>query len=305
MRFPELHNYLSRLKHGEPGDSRLWTDRAGRVQGQFFNCALTSLFQPVRALDGELLAFDAHAHSYSQEDRGLSVWRLLNSAASDDESIELDRLCRMLHVLNFFRQTDDDASALLIGVHERLLAAVNSNHGAVFRHILDGLGLPVGRVLLQLPQASAERNWAIGFVVDNYRRNGFRIATHARDVAEAGRQLEQLRPEMVRIDSHASGNIEQLAHLIEHASALHVRLLFSRVDVKADLLRIIEALSLSSTGTGEHLWIQGAHAGAPEPALPASVLSSALSAPAPAKPARSESSLASQLRDRKVASSFA
>ena len=301
MRFPELHNYLSRLQHGEPGDSRLWTDRTGRVQGQFFNCALTSLFQPVRTLGGKLLAFDAHAHSYSQEDRGLSVWRLLNSAASDDESIELDRLCRMLHVLNFFRQVEDDASALLIGVHARLLAAVNSNHGAVFRHILDGLGLPVERVLLQLPQASAGRNWAIGFVVDNYRRNGFRIATHARDTVEAGRQLEQLRPALVRIDSHAAGNIEQLAHLIEHASALHVRLLFSRVDAEADLLRIIDAVALSGAGIGDHLWIQGAHAGAPEPLLSAF----GLSASALAAPARSESSLRFQLRDRKAASSFA
>ncbi len=304
MRYPELQQYLSRLKHGAPGDTRLWTDNAGRVQGQFFNCALTSLFQPVRSLDGEVLGFDAHAHSYSQEDRGLSVWRLLNNAASDDESIELDRLCRMLHVLNFYRQIDDDDSTLMIGVHQRLLAAVHSNHGAVFRHILDGLGLPVGRVLLQLPQASADRHWAIGFVVDNYRRNGFRIATHARDIVEAGRQLEQLRPELLRIDSHATGTVEQLADLIEHASALHVRLLLSRVDAEADVLRIIDALVLSGAGNGDHLWIQGAQAGAPEPTLTLPAMA-ATGAAAPAQSASSPAFPAYPLRDKNAASSFA
>lgn len=305
MRYPELQQYLSRLKHGAPGDTRLWTDNAGRVQGQFFNCALTSLFQPVRSLDGEVLGFDAHAHSYSQEDRGLSVWRLLNNAASDDESIELDRLCRMLHVLNFYRQVDDDDSTLLIGVHERLLAAVHSNHGAVFRHILDGLGLPVGRVLLQLPQASADRHWAIGYVVDNYRRNGFRIATNARDIVEAGRQLEQLRPELLRIDSHATGTVEQLADLIEHASAQHVRLLLSRVDAEADVLRIIDALVLSGAGNGDHLWIQGAQAGAPEPTLTVPARSVASSAPQAAASAQPPSSPVYPLRDKNTASSFA
>ncbi len=267
MRYPLLHRYLSRLANGVSDDAKLWTDGHGRVQGQFFHCALTSVFQPVRDIGGEVRAFDAFAHSYLKQDSGLSVWRMLNNAASDDESVELDRLCRVIHVLNYFRQLGDVGQDLLIGVHERLLAAVSGNHGAVFRHILDALELPVGRILLQLPQAGADRQWAIGFVVDNYRRNGFRIATQATGVDEAARQLEQLRPDLIRLDIHAAGGVDQLAHLIEHAVSVGSTLLFSRVDEAGGLDGVIEALDASGTAAADGLWFTGLHAGEPEPWL--------------------------------------
>lgn len=267
MPYSTLDSYLSRLARDEASDAKLWMDSEGRIQGQFFNCALTSQFQPVLDLEGQVQGFDAHTHSYSKQDQGLSVWRLLNNAASDKESIELDRLCRILHVLNFFRQAGNEQGSLLIGVHERLLAAVSSNHGAVFRRILDGLELPVDRILLQLPQASPDRLWMIGFVVDNYRRNGFKIATHAASADEAARQLEQLRPDLIRIDVHAAGNVERLAYVIEHADALGSTLLFSRVDRESDLHDVAEALELSGTSLTDRLWTTGRFTGHPDASL--------------------------------------
>lgn len=116
-----FHDYLARLA-GPATDThnerKLWRDDEGRIQGKFFSCSLTSVFQPVRGIGGELFGFEAQAQSYAKQDRGLSVWRLLNNAASDNESIELDRLCRMLHVLNFFRQTPDPSASLMIDVHD-------------------------------------------------------------------------------------------------------------------------------------------------------------------------------------------
>ncbi len=262
-----LNDYLARLGRHESGDSKLWRDDDGRVQGQFFSCSLTSVFQPLRTLAGEVPAFDAQAQSYAKQDRGLSVWRLLNNAASDEESIELDRLSRMLHVLNFFRQAGDTPPSLLIDVHERLLAAVSGNHGAVFRRIVDGLQLPQQRIVLQLPQASARYQWAIGFVVDNYRRNGFRVATRAASVDEALRQLAQLRPDVIRIDAHAAGSPERVAALLDQAEALGVPLLFARVDAQEDLQKLRSAAALSRSGAGDRLWLQGALAGLPSPTL--------------------------------------
>lgn len=261
MHFSKLNAYLSRLPRSKIEFEKLWVDNDGRVQGQFFNCALTSQFQPVRTLEGYIRAFDAHAHSYSKEDTGLSVWRMLNNAASDDESIELDRLCRMLHVLNFFRQAEHFDDSLLIGVHERLLAAVSSNHGVVFRRILDGLELPIERILLQLPHVHPDRHWMIGFVIENYRRNGFRIATHASSANEAAEHLEQVRPDLIRIDSYAPGEAERLANVVEHADALDTTLLFARVDRESDLSVISTALELSGTTLTERLWVTGALAG--------------------------------------------
>lgn len=267
MRHPALHSYLSRLPQGSPGDARLWVAASGEVRGQFFNCSLASQFRPARDLGGEIRAFDASAHSSSAEDQGLLVWHMLNDAASDDESIELDRLCRMIHVLNFFRQVEDDDTALMMGVHERLLAAVSSNHGAVFGRILDALQLPRERILLQLPQAGADRQWLIGHVVDNYRRNGFRIATRAASADEALRQVMQLRPDLVRIDSGALEDAARLAELLAQAEARAVQLLFSGVDAEADLRLVDRALALADGAARSRIWTTSAAAGAPDAAL--------------------------------------
>lgn len=263
MPFTTLNAYLSRLPQGQREIDKLWMDDEGRVQGQFFNCSLTSQFQPVCSLEGRLCAFDARSHSYSKENSGLSVWRILNNAASDDESIELDRLCRILHVLNFFRQAEHFDGALLIGVHERLLAAVSSNHGAVFRRILDGLELPIDRILLQLPHANPNHHWLTGFVIENYRRNGFKVATRAASAIEAAQQLMQFQPDLIRVDSRASGDVQALSEVIEHADALGTTLLFASVDREHELRGVASALDVSGTILTDRLWFTGNLAGHP------------------------------------------
>lgn len=110
------------------------------------------MFQPLRACgSGQVFGHEAFIRSAADDQTGLSVWRLLEGAASDQESIELDRLCRMLHAVNFFRQPGAGAADLCLSVHERVLAAVSNNHGMVFRRVLESPGLPLRRIFLQLP----------------------------------------------------------------------------------------------------------------------------------------------------------
>ncbi len=265
-----FHDYLARLSGpttDERSDRKLWRDDEGRIQGPFFSCSLTSVFQPVRGLGGELFGFEAHAQSYAKQDRGLSVWRLLNNAASDTESIELDRLCRMLHVLNFFRQSPDPLTVLMIDVHERLLAAVTDNHGAVFRHIVDSLNLPAERIVLQLPLTGARYQWAMGCVIDSYRRHGFRVATRAANTAEALRQLRQLRPDVIRMDLHAASSDDDLAELLDQAQSSGVQLLLSRVDTSDDLHKLAQVIPSAGLGRRACPWLQGALTGEPLPSL--------------------------------------
>ena len=186
MSFPVLQDYLARLSGSASTTSSIWLDHAGCAQGRFFNCTLSSTFHPIRALQGGAVqAYEGLARSVAAQDQGLSLWRLLDHAASDDESVELDRLCRLLHAINFFRQAGDDGQDLYLNVHDRLLSAVSSNHGHAFRRILDALELPLPRVVLQLPAASPQQSWLLNYVADNYRRNGFRLAIN---VAAAGQR---------------------------------------------------------------------------------------------------------------------
>jgi hypothetical protein len=62
-------------------------------------------------------------------------------------------------------------------VHARLLAAVNNNHGVAYRRILAALELPHERIVLQLPVVTPNQRWLLNYVLDNYRRNGFRLGS--------------------------------------------------------------------------------------------------------------------------------
>ncbi len=192
---------------------------------------MSSAFQPVRQLEtGQVLAYEGLARSVSADDDGLSLWKLLDHAASDDESVELDRLCRMLHAINFFRQNESGDADLYLNVHDRLLSAVSSNHGHAFQRILDALGLPLGRVVLQLPQVNAQQGWLLNYVADNYRRNGFRFAVNVAGGREGLALLERVRPDVLKVDARALHDEAALVELLLRTASVGAQLVFKRLE---------------------------------------------------------------------------
>jgi EAL domain-containing protein (putative c-di-GMP-specific phosphodiesterase class I) len=253
MSFPILQKYLARLSDATGAASSIWLDHEGKAQGRFFNCTMTSAFQPIRQLDDSaVLGYEGLARSVSAQDQGLSLWKLLDHAASDDESIELDRLCRMLHSINFFRQAGDETD-LYLNVHDRLLSAVSSNHGHAFRRILDALELPLARVVLQLPAATPQQGWLLNYVSDNYRRNGFRFAVNVNSARDALGVLDRLRPDVFKLDAREVQDRDGLALLLQRCAAAEVALVFKRVETEQHLAAVREI----SAAAGVSVLVQG------------------------------------------------
>ena len=265
MPYPALNAYLARLSDpGSPG-STLWLNAEGQAEGRFFNSVLTSAFQPIVELrSGHIGAYEAVTRGVD-EDAGRSLWRMQGHAASDDESVELDRLCRMLHAINFFRQPAAEEADLFLSVHDRLLSAVSSNHGQAFRRILDALELPVERVVLQLPAVNPTQTWLLGYVTDNYRLNGFRMALHARSREQAAALLVQVRPSAIKVDASALGNDDAVAELLSLTHRHDAQLIVKRVQ-SAQALAQLERVSLAS---GLPLYAQGISARAQHMLSPA------------------------------------
>jgi EAL domain-containing protein (putative c-di-GMP-specific phosphodiesterase class I) len=263
MPFPALEDYLQRLSAPSTEPGSVWLNDEGQAEGRFFNCVLTSAFQPIRIIGAPGVAgFEGLARGVSPADAGLSVWRLLDHSAGDDESIALDRLCRMLHAINYFRQPEAAGADLYLSVHDRLLSAVSSNHGYAFQRILAALGLPREQIVLQLPAVSASRHWLLNYVADNYRRNGFRLALNVGTTAEAVEVIGQVRPAAVKIDARALSDAAGLESLLLLAQAQQSRLIVSRVESTASLLMLERA----GANTGVPVYFQGrkiepAHAG--------------------------------------------
>ena len=260
MPFTALHAYLAQLSNPARAGSSLWLNEQGQAEGQFFNCALTSAFQPICPVGGGAPdAYEAVVRNVAPGDAGLSLWRLLDHAASDDESIELDRLCRMLHAINFFRQPAAAEADLFLSVHNRLLSSVSSNHGYAFRRILDALELPTGQVVLQLPRVSPHQRWLLSYVTDNYKGNGFRMALTINSPSEAPELIARTRIAALKIDADAIGNDDALARLLALAAEHGTRLVVRRVETAQALVRL-EAVSAA---LGVPVFAQGAalHAG--------------------------------------------
>jgi EAL domain-containing protein (putative c-di-GMP-specific phosphodiesterase class I) len=258
MSFPALDDYIARLPRVPMPGHRIWLNAAHQAQGRYFNCTLTSVFQPLRALaSGRVLAHEAFIRSAADGQPGLSVWRLLEGAAGDEESIELDRLCRMLHAVNFFRQPGADAADLYLSVHERLLAAVSNNHGMVFRRVLESLGLPLRRIVLQLPQASSSHRFLLQYVADNYQRSGFRVALNVADAAEGLRMLQLMRPDAIKVDARALADAAAAHELAQACAGQGIDLVFKRIEKQAvaDALPGMRGLAMPVLVQGR-LWDQ-------------------------------------------------
>jgi EAL domain-containing protein (putative c-di-GMP-specific phosphodiesterase class I) len=231
MTYPLLDDYLARLPRAPGPERRIWLDEHGHAQGRYFHCTLTSVFQPLHALaSGEVVGHEAFIRSVAKDQPGLSVWKLLEGAASDAESIELDRLCRMLHAINFWRQPEAGNAQLYLSVHERLLAAVAGDHGVVYRRVLAGLGLPIARIVLQLPPVGTAPRFLVERVAANYRRNGFRIGLHAANAVEGLRLVEQMDFDALKLDAREIADVDAVEALAEACEARGITLVFRRVE---------------------------------------------------------------------------
>ena len=246
-----LEHYLDTLPRQPLADRQLWRDTRGQVQGQFFNCSLTSAFEPLVTLAGrEVVAHEGAIHTYAQDGVGLAAWKLFAMAADDATLVSLDRLSRLLHAINYFAA--DGAHKLVLNVHNRLLAAVADDHGSAFRRALQSLGLPLERFVIQVPASANDDLPLLLHVVGNYRRNGFAVSLQASDPAEAGALMAHAVPDWLKLDMRRTWTDRQLAGLRASAANAGVTLIGRRLQ---DALSV-ERLQAAGIGLG-----QGAFAG--------------------------------------------
>jgi EAL domain-containing protein (putative c-di-GMP-specific phosphodiesterase class I) len=238
MHTTALAQFLGTLPSAPTPDRQLRRDASGRVQGQFFHSSLTSLFEPVwqLAADGTLAlaGHEALMRTWTRDgDLGLNPWKLFSLASDDSTLVELDRLCRLVHTLNYFARTD--ARRLVVNVHGRLLAAVAADHGKAFHRAVVALGLSPEQFVIQVPSTANDDLGLLLFVVDNYRRNGFAVAVQASDPAEAGALLVHAKPAYLKLDARRDWVTRHVVSLAESARELGITLTLRRCERPSDL----------------------------------------------------------------------
>jgi len=257
MAYQPLKKTISHLPTASSINTNVWVADDGQAYGRYFNSSLTSAFQALRStLDLQVVGYQATARSYApgqQSESGLSLWRLLDHAASDDESVELDRLCRLLHAINFYRQPQAFGQDLYLHVHSRLLAAVQQNHGAAFRRILDTLELPHQHIALELPHNSSNQRWILNHVSANYQLNGFRIVVNVGDIAQGSELARHPNIAAIRLDGSSALDSDALASLCSVARETGTNIIIK----KLDNLQYYQTIEKVAQAEKQEIYVQG------------------------------------------------
>lgn len=203
----------------------------GRVVVHFANLRLESFFQPlVNTTTGTTFGHAASLHAISSSTLQTVKPETVFVLPSDDaEFVCLDRTIRTLHALNYLTQRI--RGHLVLKVHPRHVASVPADHGLAFEEILRPCGLVPEQITLELDIDNIEDKSHLRHAVDNYRARGYAIA-----IQNFGRKpidfslLEQLRPDLVKLDTLLLSSTRPLARLIERLHRLGAKIVIEGVD---------------------------------------------------------------------------
>ena len=97
----DIQDELARIQAAT--DYQVQRSEDGWIIGHFFNCWLSSVFQPVFGLSGrEVVGHAAYIRSTTEKQNILSPWKVLALTEGDALLVRFDRLCRAIHALNYF-----------------------------------------------------------------------------------------------------------------------------------------------------------------------------------------------------------
>lgn len=157
---------------------------AGAVFAQLGRNRIASTFQPlVRARDSAVVGHHARLRLESGSGDSVAPWRLFAQASDDAALVQLDRLCRTVHALNYFPRADA-GSILFLNIDGRLLTGVAADHGAYFEAILALVGIPTARAAIVMPPEAIENPVAFVRAAISYRIRGYRVLVPVRSIAD-------------------------------------------------------------------------------------------------------------------------
>ncbi|SEL18821.1 EAL domain-containing protein [Nitrosovibrio tenuis] len=198
----ETKDELARIQ--EATDYPVQRSEDGWIVGHFFNCWLSSVFQPVFDTSGRTVTgHAAYIRSATDGTSVLSPWKVFALTEGDALLVRFDRLCRVIHALNYFANASH--GDLFVTVQPRLLESVKDDHGRAFERILNIIGAETSRVVIEIPTEVNRDSRLLKHVISNYRSRGYRIAVNHSGASEDWMaelaSLYPLYPDIVRLEA--------------------------------------------------------------------------------------------------------
>ncbi|MGE3774765.1 MAG: hypothetical protein AB7I32_17705 [Gammaproteobacteria bacterium] len=137
----------------------------------------------------------------TQSGRALNAETLLRLQASDAAAVAMDRLFRVLHMINHLGCAREHTD-LWVHTSLRHVLAVEGRHGAFFEELLKRCGLGAERIVLIVPLLPADdADFArLALACGEYASRGFRLALDVGvPTSDSVRALAALQPDFVRV----------------------------------------------------------------------------------------------------------
>lgn len=183
-------------------DHALQFDDNGAI-GCYDGLRLYSVFQPILyATDMKPFAYEALLRVRSLTGELIGPQDLFKRTEVSEEILYLDRLCRVIHSINFFTQNPDRKLTLFLNVDGRhLLNVANGGHGRTFQALLEFCGIRPQQVVLEIVESLVADSTHLIEALESYQKLGYRIAIDDFGSRESNfDRLWNLSPDIVKLD---------------------------------------------------------------------------------------------------------
>mgnify|MGYP003386975361 CR=1 FL=1 len=151
-------------------------DASGVWEGHFRGLHLSSVFQPVVTLStGRVVGHEGLVRLNYADGRGATPFRFFSGGLDESGLVDLDRLCRLLHLRNFKRQAGDDSGWLFLNVSP-LVVASRHRHGEFLGRLLQEAGIDPARVVVEIAESGVQDGDTLAQAVAHYRQLGCLVA---------------------------------------------------------------------------------------------------------------------------------
>jgi EAL domain-containing protein (putative c-di-GMP-specific phosphodiesterase class I) len=201
MNLQNLVKYFEELNAGQTNNGlRLQFDDHGAF-GNYGDLRLYSAFQSL--IDTRTLkpvAHEALLRARDANNRAVAPADAFKRAVSPDDAIHFDRLCRIVHSLNFFNQSGAQGD-LFLNISGRHLVNVAAGHGRTFETLLGHCGLKPTQIVLEVLESKVDDPQHLKEAIRGYRSRGFRVAIDDFGAEHSNfDRLWMLTPDIVKLD---------------------------------------------------------------------------------------------------------
>ncbi len=172
------------------------------VFGRYRHLHLHSVFQPLHSAETlQPAAHEALLRARDDRNRSISPAEAFAVARTPDEVVYFDRLCRMLHALNFVNQGGGEGSLYLNVSGRHLLSVGEGSHGRAFEVLLAHCDLKPQQIVLEILESGVDDLHHLQSAIAAYRQRGYRVAIDDFGCQHSNfDRLWRLEPDIVKLD---------------------------------------------------------------------------------------------------------